>query len=451
MNGRTNTTAVGFNKGVSIPLEAPTGFSGTSGDRTATITWTDPVNKYANPGGELVSDWSYDVVVRKLGSAPTNPDDGEQIFRTTLRDQCATEPYVDSNLTNDQKYYYGIYAYNQFGLESEGLVGSVIPSYYASIKYSRSLSSGITVDYDTTCISGANNAFAFFIGMGMGSFNVSTFNSDLVRGSLTPAISSYVYAYARVSNNAIFYGNNTIAIDGNCIQTQLPSGTFSNPNGIISSADVDHKCAYAFAYPNPSSYSGTVQQGFRYNQDLVVTNIGALPSVSSWNGRSLSSKHYAMIGGFATSTTGGTSYNHPESYLFDENGTRTTINTPLARGDEISTSRCDDNILIFGGSDSTDRSDTNNAYGVTKDLVVSKIGSLTSISFAKSYDAQTTGLGAAPHNSGVDHYDKHMVNQGKISGTSSNMSGYEIQIPRIGNYILIGSSNSSSVYAFENV
>ena len=188
MNGRTNSsdvtvTEVVVQEGVSIPLEAPTGFSGTSGDGTATITWTDPVNKYANPGGELVSDWSHDIVVRKQGSAPSSPSDGVQVLQTTSRDQVATEPYVDSGLTNDQEYYYGIYAYNQFGLESEALIGSVTPTKFYSVTYARriNLAEGL-------CCGGHNGSFAICVEyedayeMGI-STNAEVINSLLVKST----------------------------------------------------------------------------------------------------------------------------------------------------------------------------------------------------------------------------------------------------------------------------
>lgn len=115
--------------GEQIPLDAPTGFTGTAGNAQVTLTWTDPKDKYATPEGEtteegdqLVSEWAYTRIIRKTGSAPTGPNDGVLVVESSVRDQYASTGYVDSGLTNGATYYYGAYAYNKDGVASEGAV-----------------------------------------------------------------------------------------------------------------------------------------------------------------------------------------------------------------------------------------------------------------------------------------------------------------------------------------
>lgn len=115
--------------GEQIPLDAPTGFTGTAGNAQVTLTWTDPKDKYATPEGEtteegdqLVSEWDYTRIIRKTGSAPTGPNDGVLVVESSVRDQYASTGYVDSGLTNGTTYYYGAYAYNKDGVASEGAV-----------------------------------------------------------------------------------------------------------------------------------------------------------------------------------------------------------------------------------------------------------------------------------------------------------------------------------------
>ena len=115
--------------GEQIPLDAPTGFTGTAGNAQVTLTWTDPKDKYATPEGEtteegdqLVSEWDYTRIIRKTGSAPTGPNDGVLVVESSVRDQYASTGYVDDDLTNGTTYYYGAYAYNKDGVASEGAV-----------------------------------------------------------------------------------------------------------------------------------------------------------------------------------------------------------------------------------------------------------------------------------------------------------------------------------------
>lgn len=117
-----------------IPLDAPTSFSATAGNAQVELTWTDPLDKYATPEGEvsetgdqLVSVWDHTVLVRKTGSQPAGPNDGTVVVSSSVRNQYQSTGYTDTGLTNDTTYYYGVFAYNKDGVASEGAFVSAMP------------------------------------------------------------------------------------------------------------------------------------------------------------------------------------------------------------------------------------------------------------------------------------------------------------------------------------
>lgn len=117
-----------------IPLDACTNFSGEAGNAQVTLTWTDPKDKYATPEGEtaqdpdqLVSVWEYTQIIRKTGSQPAGPHDGELVVSSSVRDQYATTGFVDTGLVNGTLYYYAAYAYNADGVTSPGAFASATP------------------------------------------------------------------------------------------------------------------------------------------------------------------------------------------------------------------------------------------------------------------------------------------------------------------------------------
>lgn len=118
-----------------IPLDAPANFTAEAGNAQVTLTWTDPKDKYATPEGEtaqdpdqLVSVWEYTQTIRKTGSQPAGPHDGELVVSSSVRDQYASAGYVDTGLQNDTTYYYGVFAYNTDGVASPGAFASATPT-----------------------------------------------------------------------------------------------------------------------------------------------------------------------------------------------------------------------------------------------------------------------------------------------------------------------------------
>lgn len=134
MNGRTNSNnnTTGFE--IEVPLDPVTNVSASAGDGQVELTWTDPLDKYAATEGEvaespnpIVSQWDHTRVVRKENTQPTGPNDGVIILTSDVRNQYQSTSYVDSGLTNDTLYHYGLFACNTAGLFSAGAFGSATP------------------------------------------------------------------------------------------------------------------------------------------------------------------------------------------------------------------------------------------------------------------------------------------------------------------------------------
>lgn len=134
MNGRTNSNGVGTDI-LQVPLDPPENLTVTAGNAKVSLTWADPVDKYATPEGEtaqdpqqLVSEWDYTVVVRKVGSQPNDPNDGTVVTKSSIRNQYQASPYEDTGLINDTVYFYGVFAINKDGVASDGdYTDAVIP------------------------------------------------------------------------------------------------------------------------------------------------------------------------------------------------------------------------------------------------------------------------------------------------------------------------------------
>ena len=118
MNGRTNSN--GTDGTIGIALKAPTDFSVAANTLDSlALTWTDPVDEYSQPSNVLVGEFKYTRIVRKLGSAPVNANDGEVVVESAVRNQYQSTPFVDANLSPNT-YYYGAFSFTTEGTESPG-------------------------------------------------------------------------------------------------------------------------------------------------------------------------------------------------------------------------------------------------------------------------------------------------------------------------------------------
>ena len=133
MNGRTNSSGSSVND-LQIPLDPCTNLECVAGNAQVELTWTDPLNKYATPEGEvaedpdqLVSVWHHTVVIRKVGSAPVGIDDGIVVVSSEVKNQYQSTAYIDTGLVNDTTYYYGVFAINEDGVPGIPGIESVTP------------------------------------------------------------------------------------------------------------------------------------------------------------------------------------------------------------------------------------------------------------------------------------------------------------------------------------
>lgn len=107
--------------GSKVPLEAVTNLVASAGNAKVSLTWTDPVDKTATPGGEVVAVWAYTRILRKVGSAPAGPNDGVLVVESSIRNQYQNAVYTDTDVSNDVTYFYAAYAYTDKGIASEGV------------------------------------------------------------------------------------------------------------------------------------------------------------------------------------------------------------------------------------------------------------------------------------------------------------------------------------------
>lgn len=139
-------TFAGSGGGVRIPLESPTMLVATPFDGSVQLTWQDPVDKVANPGGEEVATWNYTIVVRKVGSYPQTPGDGVEIVREKTRNQYQSTPYTDSLfIENGITYYYSVFAVSTIGVWSEPATDDAMPR-NATVTYDKIID---TIDFGT--------------------------------------------------------------------------------------------------------------------------------------------------------------------------------------------------------------------------------------------------------------------------------------------------------------
>ena len=178
----------GSGGGVRIPLEAPTLLTLAPQDKKILITWTDPVDKVASPGGEAVATWNYTIVVRKIGSAPQTPGDGVEIVREKTRNQYQSTAYVDElYVDNDITYYYSVFAVSTIGVWSEPATSSATPTaaspeFYMSKTYT-------PANYHNAAVASTQNHFIIAGGnerynSNPKDGNVTTFDASLTKGSL---------------------------------------------------------------------------------------------------------------------------------------------------------------------------------------------------------------------------------------------------------------------------
>ena len=311
MNGRTNSSDVTIqeiNYGALIPLEAPTNLVLTPLNARVDITWTDPVDKVASPGGEDVALWDRTVIIRKAGSAPTGPDDGEIIYTETTRNQHQYDVYSDTNnVVNNTVYYYAVYAYTQMDVPSEAISGNCKP--IAGTPVFKQTLEEIN-DADATA---SIDNYAVFSGDG----HVFNYNDSLTRGSMEGLyVGGINYADMAATANMVFIagGERVYRVAG-------------------------------------STYYEYYNNVFAYNKSFVRMQAEEGLPTKRCPGTGIAFKNYAIFaGGSYSPQRGGSTTKTSETTCYDESLTRISISNVTNSGDALSATALSDYVLIGGGS-----------------------------------------------------------------------------------------------------
>ena len=117
------------------PLKAPTNLHAEMNTVNAiSITWTDPENEYAQPSGALIGEWMFTRIVRKIGSAPVNANDGELIVESAVKNQYQTSGFIDTNnIATGETYYYAAFAFTTSRVSSPAATYQIIATWYDPI------------------------------------------------------------------------------------------------------------------------------------------------------------------------------------------------------------------------------------------------------------------------------------------------------------------------------
>lgn len=69
--------------GARIALLPPSDLAASAGNSQVSLTWTDPGDETS--GGQVVAEWEFTRIVRKVGSAPANQNDGVIVVDSTAK------------------------------------------------------------------------------------------------------------------------------------------------------------------------------------------------------------------------------------------------------------------------------------------------------------------------------------------------------------------------------
>lgn len=94
-------------------------FSAKPGDRQVKLNWQDPSDIVINDSSgkpTTVARWSGTQIRRKTGSYPVDYNDGELVVDSEIRNQYASNEFIDSGLLNEVEYFYMAFPYTDNGI-----------------------------------------------------------------------------------------------------------------------------------------------------------------------------------------------------------------------------------------------------------------------------------------------------------------------------------------------
>lgn len=130
------------------------------GDGSITVLWGDPEDTTID--GTVMAEWQGTKLVYKVGSYPTNVNDGTLAVDNQVKDQYKTTGFTVNNLTNGETYYFALFPYSTDGAintnEENRLSG--LPQSYRVMT--------VVIDQSNsnpeTCITYADNAVGMTVG-----------------------------------------------------------------------------------------------------------------------------------------------------------------------------------------------------------------------------------------------------------------------------------------------
>ena len=315
MNGRTNSTKDGDTiiNGALIPLEQITQFAIVPRDGAALLTWVDPIDKTATPGGEMVAEWDHTDIVRKINSAPTSINDGELAIRETVRNNYQTAGFTDDNLQNNQEYYYSAFAVSKYNVPNEPVSSSVIPVMatpeHVTTLYRKgfeSTGSSNRPHSDEAGISASENNVLIAGGLRYNGYDwyaastVNAINRELTQSTISNlATSARGIGGSSTSNYHLFYDE-----DGNYQTYDMSSLTRSGKKiffGSQSSTRTYTMTNVSFignSYIHTGSHDSDVPETlYRVNSQLSISSVGTLTERKSDTLTASNDNHMMFAGG----------------------------------------------------------------------------------------------------------------------------------------------------------
>ena len=83
------------------------------GNGSITVLWSDPEDTTID--GTVMAEWQGTKLVYKIGSYPTNVNDGTLAVDNQVKDQYKTTGFTINNLTNGETYYFALFPYSTDG------------------------------------------------------------------------------------------------------------------------------------------------------------------------------------------------------------------------------------------------------------------------------------------------------------------------------------------------
>lgn len=449
----------GSGGGVRIPLEAPTLLTLAPQDKKILITWTDPVDKVASPGGEAVATWNYTIVVRKIGSAPQTPGDGVEIVREKTRNQYQSTAYVDElYVDNDITYYYSVFAVSTIGVWSEPATSSATPTaaspeFYMSKTYT-------PVNYHDAAVSSTQNHFIIAGGnqrynSNPKDGNVTTFDVSLTKGSLSSYLNTKLTP-GKFNGYALFICGSEIG-DGVAYSPSLTRRSLNIPN------DRYNETTYSIGLGSSENY--VLFAGGRNSRNHPVNTVSGLnTSFTQVNPDDLSYEtEYPAgthVGDYIIFAGGTLNYGNQPSFAYSNSLTKIEYLSQVAgyyTGNGYPGTASTGNYAFFGGGSSgnNDNSVTIFDQNLTKqpDSYLNSTGKLAAGGEVNGFAMfMVIPSSSTPRATCFDNSLTRLSDIGTISPTYSDHELYSGS-GTVGNVILFASGNNdeSAIYAYHNV